>query len=371
MAMGGLHFVCTVVYLVLAVSLKVPIDVQVRQLKGDSFMRVVLGAFTDILWDHHYHFSWRLTLLIVCGVSLFLHVPWLYSFLILDFFCQSPALATVLRGITASAQPLAMTFLGAAIVTYVYAAIGFRFFRDDLGDYCKDNISMCLLNMIYQGTRAGIVGLGTMMDPVMAGEPSWAERMTYDVSYFVIFGIMIVNTIVALIVDSFGAQRNQSEARRTNRETETFISCLDRKTIDTAAQAMGIADGFTYHEEQKQNKWDYLSFIFYLREKDEADYTGPEEMIRNLVEKNDIKWLPISRSKIVEGEDSQGTEDITMRIEKRVVGLQNSFEQAKLQRNVLLKKVGQMSKLLVERFDSIREVVLGVQAGVLGGRARS
>jgi hypothetical protein len=334
-------------------------------------MRAVAAASMDLLWDHHYHFSWRCTTLIACGLALFLQVPWLYAFLILDFFCQSPALATVLRGITASAQPLAMTFLGAAIVTYVYAAIGFRFFREDLGNYCKDNIWMCLVNMIYQGTRGGIVGLGTMMDPVMAGDPAttWAQRMTFDVSYFIIFGIMIVNTIVALIVDSFGAQRNQSEARITNRETETFISCLDRKTIDQAAQIMGIADGFTYHEEEKQNKWDYMSFIFYLREKDAADFTGPEELIHQLVEKNDIKWLPIGRSKMLEHDDSQGTEDTAIRIERRVLALQASFEQAKSQRNRLLQKVSNLSKNVMGRFDGISEILSVMQTALLGRRS--
>merc|ERR1719277_1012998 len=123
-----------------------------------------------------------------------------------------------------------------------------------------------------------------MMDTVMPEDSMWTERMVYDISFFIVTGIMLLNTVVALIVDSFGSQRIEKEEREANRESETFISCLDRKLIEAVAQAAGISDGFNYHETYKQHKWDYMSFIFYLRERSSQDYTGPEQSIRTLIE---------------------------------------------------------------------------------------
>ncbi len=64
-------------------------------------------------------------------------------------------------------------------------------------------------DIIYQGTRIGIVGVSGMMKPVMPDDAQWYSRVAFHVSYFVLFGIIILNTIVGLIVDSFGALRTK------------------------------------------------------------------------------------------------------------------------------------------------------------------
>merc|ERR1712086_564224 len=97
-------------------------------------------------------------------------------------------------------------------------------------------------------------------------------RFLFDVGYFVILDIMILNTIVGLIVDSFSAQRASAEARTHTLETQTFVSCIEQRTVESVAQSGGVSNGFAYHEESRQNKWDYMSFIFHLREKSAQDF---------------------------------------------------------------------------------------------------
>merc|ERR1719401_2110270 len=192
------------------------------------------------------------------------------------------------------------------------------------------------------------------MEEVMPGSPDWYERLAYDMSYFIVFGIMLLNTIVALIVDSFTALRTESEARDLNSETQTFISCIDRKEIEAVAQSSGIAHGFKHHEEQIQNKWDYMSFIFHLREKEVQDYTGPEQTIRQLIEKRDCTWMPIGRSKMIEAvEDSAGKEDILVRLERqtRLLAQTMGAGQEKYQR--MTKRVTSMDVGFRERMDSL------------------
>ncbi|CAE7272470.1 itr-1 [Symbiodinium natans] len=249
------------------------------------------------------HVAWRFLLLCCCVFAFLLRRYWLLCFILMDFWCQSSVLATVFRAICAPLRSLAMTFLGLVIITFVYAGIGFRYFRDDFHHFCDENIVTCTENILYQGTRAGIVGLSLMLSSTKPGNPDWTERMMYDMSYFIIFGVIVLNTIVGLIVDSFGALRLDMEARENDHRTQTFISCIDRRNVEQVAQTRGIADGFDYHETQRQNKWDYMAFIFHLCETELEELTGPEHYIRTLMDRGDAKWIPIGRSKFLEGSD--------------------------------------------------------------------
>eukprot|EP00913_Durusdinium_trenchii_P016510 g15517.t1 len=111
-----------------------------------------------------------------------------------------------------------------------------------------------------------------MMSSTRPGQSDWTQRMIYDMSYFIIFGVIVLNTVVGLIVDSFGALRLDMEARENDQQTQTFISCIDRRDVEQVAQSHGIADGFEFHETYRQNKWDYMAFIFHLCEAQLEDH---------------------------------------------------------------------------------------------------
>ena len=106
------------------------------------------------------------------------------------------------------------------------------------------------------------------------------------------------------------------------------------------AQAQGIAEGFDYHEDHKQHKWDYMAFVFHLREKDEQDYTGPEQAIRNMMDGKDVQWLPLGHSKMLEAdEDHAGTEDVLVRIDKKLTSMGRDWEARRIERQSLTRSV--------------------------------
>jgi len=300
-----------------------------------------------------------------CLLSIVFKQYWLFTFLLFDFFCQNVALGNVLGAIVNKGYALSMTFLGSAILTYVYAGFGYHFFRDDFANYCQESIALCASNILYQGTRNGIIGLSSMLTEVMPHDEKFAMRVVFDVSYFVIFGIMLLNTIVALIVDSFSALRMETEARDHINETQTFISCIDRKVIETVAQGQGIANGWEFHETQKQNKWDYMAFIFHLREKDAQDYTGPEQAIRQMIENKDVKWLPVGRSMMLEADEEHGAkEDILVRIENNTQQSLVNLQAAKEHRGMMTRALTTMSTHTSERFDVLDEELSQLHQGI-------
>ncbi|CAJ1372242.1 unnamed protein product [Effrenium voratum] len=290
-----LYFTCTAVWLLLTVVIKFPIalheaesdldighstyeDVGREEMRSkpprNALANLLMNAYALSRLMRDGQVAWRALLLTCCFCAFVFGHYWLNSFILMDFWCQSPVLATVFRAICSPLKSLAMTFLGLLIITFVYAAIGFRYFREDFHHFCNENILTCTENILYQGTRGGIVGLSLMMSSTHPGRPDWTERMLYDMSYFIIFGVIVLNTIVGLIVDSFGALRLDMEARENDQQTQTFVSCIDRRSVEQVAQSAGISDGFEYHETYRQNKWDYMAFLFHLCETDLEERTA-------------------------------------------------------------------------------------------------
>lgn len=363
--MGSLYTVVVIVWLIVTFCLKAPLKFEdiTAERPHNSQLRVVLAASYETLVSPM--IAWRIVLLFSCSMCICFKQYWLYSFLVSDFFCQNGSLGNVLEAIVNKGYSLSMTFLGAVLITYVYAGFAFHYFREDFQEHCDENVLFCCANIIYQGTRNGIVGLSGMMDEVMPHDPKFFMRVAFDVSYFIVFGIMLLNTIVALIVDSFSALRMETEARDHNNETQTFISCIDRKVIETVAQAAGFADGWDYHETKKQNKWDYMAFIFHLGEKNAEDYTGPEQSIREMIENKDVKWLPISRSMMLEADEEHGAkEDILVRIEKNGASTMAQLSTAKEHRAMMTRAVNTLRTHVDERFDTCDEELAQIHGGI-------
>merc|ERR1719265_831479 len=86
----------------------------------------------------------RLLLLLSTGTALFMQQFWLFGVLLVDLFYQNSTLGDVCRCILNKAHSLSMSFLGAVIVTYVYAAVGYWTFRQDFGHYCDVDIHICV-----------------------------------------------------------------------------------------------------------------------------------------------------------------------------------------------------------------------------------
>lgn len=54
--------------------------------------------------------------------------------------------------------------------------------------------------------------------------------------------------------------------------------------------------GFEYHITKEHNIWFYLYFLYGLRNKDSTEYTGIESYVHNMIEKDNVGWIPILRS---------------------------------------------------------------------------
>lgn len=228
-----------------------------------------------------------------------------YSFLMLDVVFHSPVLQTVMKAVTVPFTSLAMTFLVGLIIMFQYGILAFYVFRTDFNGSCT-GVFECAMTVVYEGLRADI---GSSLRPTSVLQGGFLGRFFYDMSFYIIITTVLLNVIFGIICDTFGSLRDTNNEREEHMATKTFISCLDRQEVDRAAQGKGILNGFIFNEERKQNKWDFMHFVFHLRLKDATEYTGPESSIFTMLESKDITWFPLNRAKLLEDLSREEDED--------------------------------------------------------------
>ena len=97
--------------------------------------------------------------------------------------------------------------------------------------------------------------------------------------------------ISGLIVDTFQSLRKQEEELDKDSKNICFVCGLERETIEKYYVGK---DGFYKHLED-HNLASYFFYIFYLKEKDSSELTGIESYIKEMIDKENIFWLPIER----------------------------------------------------------------------------
>lgn len=105
-------------------------------------------------------------------------------------------------------------------------------------------------------------------------------RIAYDVCFFVVIIVLLLNIIFGIIIDTFGQLREESSEKQELMASFCFICGISKDVFDSRASngALGGVGGlnFTGHIENEHNMWDYMLFLLYLQEKNPNDYNGIE-----------------------------------------------------------------------------------------------
>lgn len=109
-------------------------------------------------------------------------------------------------------------------------------------------------------------------------------RIAYDVCFFVVIIVLLLNIIFGIIIDTFGQLREESSEKQELMASFCFICGISKDVFDSRASngAMGGVGGLNFggHIEKEHNMWDYMLFLLYLQEKNPNDYNGIERFGR-------------------------------------------------------------------------------------------
>ena len=166
-----------------------------------------------------------------------------------------------MKSVTKNMRSIFLTMVFAIILVYLFSIVGFVFFKDDFlidsvgftipegvndesGSCSADQIScnskshfidsestkerscdsliMCLITVLNQGLRNG-GGIGDVLRPPSIKEPLFAARVIYDMLFFFIVIIIVLNLIFGVIIDTFADLRSDKQQKEEVLKNSCFI----------------------------------------------------------------------------------------------------------------------------------------------------
>jgi len=306
-----------------------------------------MGTFNKSLSQilGEYELMYDIFLLLVSIIGLFMH-PFFYSALLFDVVKREETLQNVINSVTKNLRSILLTFLFAAILVYVFAILGYVLFQDDFlldttpisagltaaqeVDSCDageascpasggimsgilddadtikerscDTLSLCFLTILNQGLRNG-GGIGDVLRPPSNTEPLYLIRVLYDMVFYFLVIIIVLNLIFGVIIDTFADLRSEKQTKEEVIKNSCFICGLERRAFDNKNVT------FEEHIRTEHNMWHYLYFIVLIKVKDPTEFTGPESYVHLMVKNRCLDWFPRLRAISLAVEEVEGEQN--------------------------------------------------------------
>ncbi|XP_068602386.1 inositol 1,4,5-trisphosphate-gated calcium channel ITPR3 [Brachionichthys hirsutus] len=274
-------------------------------------------------------FLYHLAYVLTSTLGLFVHELF-YSFLLFDLIYREETLFNVIKSVTRNGRSILLTALLALILVYLFSIVGFLCLKEDFimevdllsgpqqneaaQDFLKscstdgvsctaeasgvaeqedelnseracDTLLMCIVTVLNHGLRNG-GGVGDVLRKPSKNEPLFPARVIYDLLFYFIVIIIVLNLIFGVIIDTFADLRSEKQKKEEILKTTCFICGLERDKFDNKTVS------FEEHIKLEHNIWNYLYFIVLVREKNKTDYTGPESYVAHMIKNNNLDWFP-------------------------------------------------------------------------------
>lgn len=160
-----------------------------------------------------------------------------------------------------------------------------------------DSLLMCIVTTLNHGLRNG-GGIGDVLRPPSNREALFPFRVIYDMLFFFVVIIIVLNLIFGVIIDTFADLRSEKQQKEEIIKNSCFIcgtflfgfrgylqhrlyicliAGLERKAFDNKFST------FEDHVRTEHNMWHYLYFIVLIKVKDPTEFTGPESYVHEMV----------------------------------------------------------------------------------------
>uniref|UniRef100_A0A8C5QQ75 Ion transport domain-containing protein n=1 Tax=Leptobrachium leishanense TaxID=445787 RepID=A0A8C5QQ75_9ANUR len=299
-------------------------------------------------------FLYHVVYVIVCMLGLFVH-EFFYSFLLFDLVYREETLLNVIKSVTRNGRSIILTAVLALILVYLFSIIGFLFLKDDfimevdrlkdrtpdlgnndvhaasltatMGSCHKENCTteddegdieracdtllMCIVTVLNQGLRNG-GGVGDVLRKPSKDEPLFAARVVYDLLFYFIVIIIVLNLIFGVIIDTFADLRSEKQKKEEILKTTCFICGLERDKFDNKTVS------FEEHIMSEHCMWHYLYFIVLVKVKDPTEYTGPESFVAKMIVDKNLDWFPRMRAMSLVSSESENEQNEIRNLQEKL-----------------------------------------------------
>uniref|UniRef100_A0A672PJE6 Inositol 1,4,5-trisphosphate receptor n=1 Tax=Sinocyclocheilus grahami TaxID=75366 RepID=A0A672PJE6_SINGR len=307
-------------------------------------------------------FLYHLLYLIICSLGVFVHV-FFYSLLLFDLIYREETLLNVIKSVTRNGRSIVLTAVLALILVYLFSIVGYIIFKDDFiltvdripnktlgeknrwmllkflagavcrkGENCStetvmdvqstavviedkertcDSLLMCIVTVLSHGLRSG-GGVGDVLRKPSKEEPLFAARVIYDLLFFFMVIIIVLNLIFGVIIDTFADLRSEKQKKEEVLKTTCFICGLERDKFDNKTVT------FEEHIKVEHNMWHYLFFIVLVKVKDSTEFTGPESYVAEMIREHNLDWFPRMRAMSLVSSDAEGEQNEIRNLQEKL-----------------------------------------------------
>uniref|UniRef100_A0A9J7ZFW0 Inositol 1,4,5-trisphosphate receptor n=1 Tax=Cyprinus carpio carpio TaxID=630221 RepID=A0A9J7ZFW0_CYPCA len=319
-------------------------------------------------------FLYHLLYLIICSLGVFVHV-FFYSLLLFDLIYREETLLNVIKSVTRNGRSIVLTAVLALILVYLFSIVGYIIFKDDFiltvdrisnktlvridvlfpaavgvqstavviedKERTCDSLLMCIVTVLSHGLRSG-GGVGDVLRKPSKEEPLFAARVIYDLLFFFMVIIIVLNLIFGVIIDTFADLRSEKQKKEEVLKTTCFICGLERDKFDNKTVT------FEEHIKVEHNMWHYLFFIVLVKVKDSTEFTGPESYVAEMIREHNLDWFPRMRAMSLVSSDAEGEQN-------EIRNLQEKLEST-------MKLVSNLSGQLTELKEQVRADAFGLMS---------
>uniref|UniRef100_A0A8U8BW08 Inositol 1,4,5-trisphosphate receptor n=1 Tax=Geospiza parvula TaxID=87175 RepID=A0A8U8BW08_GEOPR len=297
-----------------------------------TFIRGYKAMIMDVEFLYHVGY------IVTSVLGLFVHELF-YSILLFDLIYREETLFNVIKSVTRNGRSILLTALLALILVYLFSIVGFLFLKDDfilevdrlpdskakgwavlgvVGHFLAllsspeadpeqweracDTLLMCIVTVLNHGLRNG-GGVGDILRKPSKDESLFPARVVYDLLFFFIVIIIVLNLIFGVIIDTFADLRSEKQKKEEILKTTCFICGLERDKFDNKTVS------FEEHIKYEHNMWNYLYFIVLVRVKNKTDYTGPESYVAQMIKNKNLDWFPRMRAMSLVSNEGEGEQN--------------------------------------------------------------
>jgi len=225
----------------------------------------------------------------------------LFSIYALFEICSWKGSKTVIDAIVINFAKMAQAFLLGLLFMYTWMVLGMVTLRQQHDDDLCSNMFQCFMTYLFKtirdnGVREVLTEPGAdfkfphNLYDAFVGTDLFVWRLLWDIMFQIIFIYILLAIITGIVIDAFGALKEQKEADEDDLKSVCFVCNIDRFTADQS----GI--GFDKHVKFEHSPKCYLFFLIYLQRKAPTSMTGQERYVYARVwpeaGAKDFRWLP-------------------------------------------------------------------------------
>jgi hypothetical protein len=335
--------------LVLFAVVRAPVTYIEALRENGSRFQSFIAIWTQSLTGYYVFY---LTMAIIGGLSSYgtlqeFYGPLCNSLLLMDVLVKSPVSRDVIQAVIIPYKALGATVILAIFTIYIFSFIYFYGYHDHFSYGECDDFLRCFQVSVGYGLRAG-GGIGEVLfNSKQKDNDSLGDRFVFDLIFFVLVLIILLNVIFGIIIDTFSELREEKKERSRNTTQMCFVCGVHKGVYDLLGSGV-----FKRHIEHEHNMWAYLKFMVFLWEQDRDDDDGLEQFVRNCIEEedSDITWYPSHKSLLLESKQEEDSKQLSE--ESLITDLFSKMERDNELRH----------KLLAEQIEKIRTDVDGLKS---------